>query len=153
MCVRTTTGNWIERKGTVCSTFIQHTTAVYTCTLCTFVHVSHLQKISMATDVDVTPLLRQPLYERTPAMDVESPPPSPELCTQPVPRALAGTFTCSVTHTHTHNTHTHTWVHTHTHTHTHNTHHTHTHTHTHTHNTHTHTRCHSVCGGSINRQS
>ena len=45
---------------------------------------------SMATDVDVTPLLRQPLYERSENNELESPPLSPEVCTQPVPRALAG---------------------------------------------------------------
>ena len=45
----------------------------------------------MATDVDVTPLLHQPFYERSELNDVESPPLSPDL-TQPVPRALAGLY-------------------------------------------------------------
>ena len=64
---------------------------VRTCTcVCVDMNIS-LQRISMATDVDVTPLLRQPIYERSHVMDVESPPSSPDLCTQPVPRALAGT--------------------------------------------------------------
>ena len=51
----------------------------------------------MATDVDVTPLLCQQLNGRSEASEVESPPTSPELCTQPVPRALAGMLNCTET--------------------------------------------------------
>ena len=60
-------------------------------TVCDVVHVYVCMLFSMATDVDVTPLLRQPLYERSEDDELELPPPlSPEVCTQPVPRALAG---------------------------------------------------------------